>query len=253
MNLSIPKGFSHSVLNVLALLAGLPASILLSLLPQSRRFRAAILLARIFVIPYRYLVYSRRAPAPLDGPREDLLRAFLRLMDRGQIRFDPIFTITDSDLVPRGAAMILTGHFLLTAAWTRATIESGQPIAVFTVDEQMRLIGSAQRADVIGGPAKLLAARSRLRAGWKVSIALDSTIENPDWIRIETPHVLRWVSDAPARLAERMGVPVLFVAARLDESWKIVVSVRRPSSTDSRIVMEEYQQFFVEHVGLMRR
>lgn len=254
MSFSWTRGyFSSRFLNFILTLLSLPVTGVLRALPRKHRFGAARLFARAGEPFYRRLIYPLRRPPILDGPREDFLRVTLRLMDRSGIAFDPTLQIHGWDLVHPGAAIFLTGHFMLTALWTRWVLESGERISLISVDPQYRLMGTTRSIEIISGHAMLVAARSRLLAGGKVNCAADFAVEREDWIRVETEAGSRWISDAMPRLAERLSVPLFFVAARVDEDWNVVVHVEKPSSNDARTTTDEFCRFFLSQSALIRR
>ncbi|MBK5258717.1 MAG: hypothetical protein JJE51_03930 [Thermoanaerobaculia bacterium] len=243
------SGFSHHVLTLLSL----PVSLIFRATPRTYRFHVARLFARLSWRVYRVVVYSNRRPPFLDGSREDVFRVMLRIMDRLGVVFDPVLTVRGAELVPPGAAVFLSGHFMLNSLWARWVVDSGHRLAIIATNTETRLLGTPRKSDILSGPAVLVAARSRLLSGCKVHCAVDTGDERPEWQRIETAEGTRWISDAMPRLAERLRVPVLFVCTRVDRNWNVVVTIEKASSVETEAVTHEFRSFFLGQLAQMQR
>jgi len=174
-------------------------------------------------------------------------------MVRAGVDFDPVLVVKGAELVPPAAALFVTGHFRLNALWTRWLVDSGHKIAVVSGDPDLRVMGTSIPADILSGPNVLVATRSRLLSGGKVNCSIDSMIATPEWPRIETPAGPRWVSDVMPTLAERLRVPVLFMATRVDPDWNIVVTIEKPSTHDQATATREFCSFLLSQIAQIER
>lgn len=223
---------------------------LMRIVPRRHRFalglRGAIAAAPLV---RRTRLYAHR-PSTLDDEYDATARLVIRAMDRVAVTFDVHPHVIGEELIPPGAAIFVSGHFLLNGVFVRWLHDRGERVTVIKngVDPRQCIVGTRTRLDALQlGPNVLLEARQRLAAGHKVMVALDNADEDPRGVRVETPAGPRWIVDPIFRFAERLGVPVFFYATGVDGS-RIVTTIRRPAANDAAARLHEFCAFFLDHI-----
>lgn len=229
---------------------------LFRLVPQRWRYpiaaRVALLLAPLV---RRTRLYARR-PSRLDGYREESLRLATRLLARARVPYDPDLDVRGLEQLPDGAALIVSGHFLLNGLMTRCLFDAHRTLTVILGTERTEptfYAGTLQTVEtLIVNPSILVQIRRRLVDGGTVFIDIDSKTASRDAMEVVTAVDRRWISPSVLQLAEKIGVPVIFTAARVD-GRRATITFVKPSSQQADAMLREFADFYREHIAAIER
>lgn len=220
-----------------------------SLCGRRWRFADALRLASVVRPVLRWV---SRDPHPLGHLDPDLDRALVLTLDRmarRDVEFDPTLTVTGTDSLGAGGAIIISGHFFLNHLFLRWLHDRGRRVSIImTQPVRARILGTHVPLDVIEADALcLVRARSRVAAGDIVAIPVDCISRLEGCRSVDTPYGKVFVSDKIMRFAELVGVPVLFIATHVSrEQGEIIVNVVRPTSMEATVAYDEFCQFLGE-------
>lgn len=225
-------------------LSALLAGFAFRLLPQRRRFGAAVATARLAARLLAPALRRRGYVGTVAAPADATVRVLCRAMTAAGTRFDPIVRWDGPEDL--AGALLVSGHFPLNALVTRALFDRGLPPAVV---KRVPLAdpyywGSFVRDEVVTAtPDALLRIRGILRTGRPAFIDIDSSAPVPRGITVETARGIQYVSTAAFDFARRAAVPLYFACARSEKSGPPLVYVRRIET------VEEFIAHLQEQVG----
>jgi hypothetical protein len=216
------------------------------LMPRGKRFDAARRIALALAPLYRHTPFYAGRPSLLDGPREECLRMLLRTMTRTGVLFDPQLDVDGGELLPPGAALIVSGHFHNDVLASRWLEDHGHPYTavIGTPREPLFVAGTARPLDLLMvGPQVLVKIRGRLAQGRTVFIDLDESNPAGGWTPVDTVAGRRYVSGALFKFAERTRTPLLFAVVRFGGRRRVTLRFARPSANDAGTMLAEYCDF----------
>ncbi|HKO00087.1 MAG TPA: hypothetical protein VJ032_00240 [Thermoanaerobaculia bacterium] len=226
------------------------------LLPRRWRYPVAMRIALLLAPLVRRTTLYRRRPSHLDGYREESLRLAIRFLARARVPYDPDLDVRGLEHFPDGAALIVSGHFLLNGLMTRCIFDAHRTLTIILGSERREptfYAGTLQPIEtLIVNPSILVQVRRRLADGGTVLIDIDSKTAREDSMRVETAVDTRWISPSVLQLAEKIGVPVIFTAARV-ERRRATVTFVKPSSQKADVMLREFCDFYREHIAAIER
>ena len=179
------------------------------LLPRAARFRAALIVARLFAWPIALLMVRRVVDTPTCGGAVDQsLRVMLRLLTWSGVRFDPI-VVAEGDLDRSG--IFVSGHFPLNALFTRALHDRGiRPLTLKARPEMDTLTWGTDLADdaVTPSASVFVTFRHVLAEGRPVILEIDSGSVTKRTVPLDD----RQISTSIFELAHRLRAPLSFFA-----------------------------------------
>jgi lauroyl/myristoyl acyltransferase len=229
--------------------AGVAAAI--SLLPRTRRFGAAVLLARpLIAIIRRAPQYRLLEDASFDSGIGIALHLLLHTFTRNGAAFDPLITIEGYERLVaahrRGCGVLLVSpHAPLVLLMLRRFHDEGLMPVVVAADPNLRIPGTRVTAETVQRSAmSLLRIRARLRQGRLVCAMIDRSAHEPKARTVELHTARGRVIIAPAllHLAARCEASVAFCEAHL-EGGRVRGTIAVPSSTSEAGVEREYIDF----------
>lgn len=226
------------------------------LIPRRQRFETARRIALVLAPLYRRTPFYAGRPSDLDGSREECMRKVLRTMTRTRVLCDPELDVDGGEMVPPGAALIVSGHFLLNIVMSRWLEDRGHPFTgvIGETREPMFVYGTPRPLDLLrSGPQVLVEIRGRLAKGRTVMIDLDQLHPADGLTPIDTVVGRRYVSASMLKFAERTGTPVLFAVSRFDDRGRVMLKFVRPSSNDAETMLSEYCDFLRAEAAAVAR
>ena len=226
------------------------------LVPQRWRYRIAARVALLLApLLRRTRLYARR-PSRLDGYREESLRLAIRVLARARVPYDPDLDVRGLEHLPDGPALIVSGHFLLNGLMTRCLFDTHRTLTVILGSERREstfYAGTLRPVEtLIVNPSILVQIRRRLLDGGIVFIDIDSKLASRDSMEVETAVDTRWISPSVLQLVEKIGVPVIFTAARV-EGRRATVTFVKPSSQQADTMLREFGDFYRDHIAAVER
>ncbi|MDP9195020.1 MAG: hypothetical protein M3P06_25265 [Acidobacteriota bacterium] len=226
------------------------------LLPRKKRFAAARRIALVIAPLLRRSPYYARRPSPIDGPREEALRMVLRMMTRARVKFDPDVEILGRELLPDGAFLIVSGHFLLNITMSRWIFDAGRRLTVSLGGPREPMYYSGTNVPLpyrYSGQQILVQLRTDLAEGSICFIAIEVDFTMEGWIAVDTLAGRRYVSSSAFAFAQRTATPVLFAATYLNGEGRLVVTYERPHSDDPAAMTDEFVEFLQRHIAAIER
>lgn len=178
----------------------------------------------------------------------------LRAMTRTRVPFDVDVVVRGGELVPPGAALLVSGHFLLNVLHSRWLYDRNDRGAVVVNGPREPLFdaGTDSPRDLLyGGPQVLVQIRGRLARGQKIFVDIEESRPHDGWISLDTAAGRRYVSPAIPRLAQRLGVPLVFLSTRF-EGDRIVLAFA-PLPADADAALAEFCRLLAAEVAQIAR
>jgi hypothetical protein len=226
------------------------------LLPRRWRYPIAVRVALLLAPLIRRTQLYRRRPSRLDGYREESLRLAIRLLARARVPFDPDLDVRGLEHFSDGPALIVSGHFLLNGLMTRCIFDAHRTLTIVLGSERREptfYAGTLQPIEtLIVNPSILVQVRRRLADGGTVFLDIDSKTARDDSMPVDTVVDTRWISPSVLYLAEKMGVPVIFTAARV-ERRRATITFVKPSSRNADVMLREFCDFYRDHIAAIER
>jgi O-antigen/teichoic acid export membrane protein len=225
------------------------------LVPRSRRFSAARIVARALEPLLRHTTAFRRQEGlKIDGARELALYFVLRVLTRYGTTFDPRVTIEGADTLAHalesGQGVLLVGpHVTLFHLLFRRLHDDGLAPAGITAERDMRLPGTTIVADTMQPSSMfLVSTRNLLRRGRLVCAMLDRIKHRPGrTVEFSAPLGPIIVAPALLQLALRCGARVLFTEVHATPR-DVVATIHAPSSDTLDGLTREFADFMRAHI-----
>lgn len=203
------------------------------------RYRVTLAIARSFARIVGPALMKRPSRYAYSTLPEETLRALLRAMSRKGMLFEPELRVDapgDALETLRRGAILLTAHFPLNALATRFITDAGIPNLVIrgnpTGDEY--IWGTTQRSSfVLPNATILLKVRRLVAQKWVVAMAIDRSAPYGRTVAIESQFGIYHLSTVVFRFAERLGIPLFFFCARMNDQGEAVVIVRPIDGVES--------------------
>jgi lauroyl/myristoyl acyltransferase len=110
--------------------------------------------------------------------------------------------------------------------------------------DRQPIFGTTEKIDVIKPTANSLREiKKRVKAGEIVSICIDHCEPIEGWKRLDIPERQIYISEAIFRFAERLEIPLVFFATRVNSKNEIEIHTARPVSKRSNEVTTEFTEF----------
>ena len=226
------------------------------ILPRKMRYAAARRIALAIAPLLRRSPYYARRPSLLDGSREEALRIVLRTMIRARVPFDPDVEIVGRELLPEGAFLVLSGHFLLNSTMSRWMFDAGRRFTVSLGGPREPMYYSGTNVPLpylYSGQQVLVQLRTELAAGSICFIAIERDVPHPGWTVVNTVAGRRWVSPNAFVFAAKTATPVLFAATYLNRDGRLTVTYERPRTREPQRMADEFCEFFQRHTAAVER
>lgn len=214
--------------------------------PRRWRFRYAVCLSRIVGPILHGSSLHQRPWRSLDTNHELTLSRILQRMVHQRIGFDPVIDVRGMESLQDGAAILISGHFSLNLLGLRWLYDQGHPVTLLTEHSWLysHICGIPELNEtILPDSHSLINVRGRLLGGNKIGLDIDCFSPHSGSRAIETPMGTVYIRDTIMKLAERMGVPVLFVATHFIRDGHVTANIIRPSSTRAEIVLDEFCRF----------
>ena len=227
------------------------------LLPLRLRFKAALWTARALQpLVRRSRVYAARKRLLTDGVRATSLDLVLMLLTRYGTPFDPIMTIRGAELIDgpdaRCSSLFVGPHTMLSRLLYRRAHDRGlEPASIAATP--FRISGTRTEGRVLLAPSRTLLVKARevFAAGGTVFAFIDrGSVERRNRILV-TSRGNFLVSTALLEVALRQHVRLVFMAVTVDERWRVVASLEKPSQEATATIgglLDEFGGFIDRHV-----
>jgi hypothetical protein len=226
------------------------------LIPQRRRFRAAVLTSRILrPLLRRSGAFTTRERLRTDRDRESALDLVLMMLDRHKTLFDPEFRLVGGEVLPRGdnpePCLVVTMHTMLSVFVLRHTMDAGVRATHISAD-RIRIPGTRIEAQgLVPSPSLLITVRGLFAAGHTVIAMIDRAVPERRTRSVRFARGDFLVSTALLDLAVRHGVRVVFLMATMDGSDEVTMTLqeskpREPRSVDG--ILDEFREFVDHHL-----
>jgi hypothetical protein len=240
--------------------AGLAVAAGFRLVPEARRFDAAIAVARwLEPLIARTRGFQERARHRTDDLRETSLELLLMMLTRHGTTFQLMLRMEGAEHLPgapNGGTLVVGSHMMLNNLFTRYLEDAGQQAFVISPDQHC-IAGTRTPARVLSPSAGLLfRVRRHLADGHTVVALIDRGAPERRNRAVQTASGTMLVSDALLQLAIRQNARVVFLAAKMDDSSRVVIRLSAPSSrTDLNQILRDFADFIDEaqRIGALRR
>ena len=216
---------------------------------RTARFKWAIVIARLLAPLSKLTGYVKMPPFALDTYREYVTATFLQSLTSGDIEFDPVINVNGAQYLPKGGAILVSGHFYLNFVFLRWLRDQGRAPSVFLrlgVDT-WRFVGTQENMSILDPDRhSLLRVRELLRSGKFVVSAIDNNEPFQDWAELGVSERALFVSDRLFRLAEQLGCPVLFFFTRLEKKGTVVTEIVPATTRNAERTLAEFSIFMSE-------
>jgi len=213
---------------------------------RTKRFRIAGVFARLLAPISRLTGYIKMPPFALDTYSEYVTATFLQSLTNSDIEFDPNTEVHGAEHLPRGAAILVSGHFYLNFVFLRWLRDQGHSPSVFLrlgVDT-WRFVGTREPMSILDPDRhSLLRVRELLRSGEIIVSAIDNNEPFQDWTKLNVSERSIFVSDRLFRFAEQLGCPVLFFYTRLGKKGTVVADIVPATTHDAARTLSEFSNF----------
>jgi hypothetical protein len=235
MRLRPSRSAAHGSLMLRA--AGRAVALAFRAVPKVLRFRAAVVLARwLEPLIKRIKAYEERRKLKVESAREISLDLLLLMLTRHGTAFDPVLRIEGLDHLPAPGrpALVLGAHTMLSTLLMRSLYDIGYDPLVISAEHAFPIAGTRRFTRTLSpSPTMLLTVARALKGGQFVVAAIDRGEPERRNAPFPTAGGTLLVSDALIRLAMRSGVPMVFLASRLDESSRVVCHLGAPSPSSA--------------------
>jgi hypothetical protein len=206
------------------------------MIPRRYRFRVALSLAVVFGPLYRFVPRYKRRLSPLDGYREEVLRALVEAMTFSGVRYDPVVHLRGSD-VPAGAAIYASVHFLLNGLFLRWLLDHGhRPLTIANQPPGRCYAGTTEViVNVPPGSFAFAQARRYLREGRKILLNIDDRVAHEGWTKVVSVDGTKYLSDAVMHFAEKSGTPLFFAFVRVEHGRVVATLTAAPAKAETAL------------------
>jgi lauroyl/myristoyl acyltransferase len=220
-------------------LAGLCFATAMRLLPQRRRFSAAVFAARA-VVPLirRTEAYRQQRSCKVDGDMEIALHFALSALTKSGVEFDPLIVVTGYEEVRRAHAtgkglLVICPHAALTLLLARLFHDDGLEATIITADPLMRVAGTHKPAQTLQPSPIFLVKILALLRGGRIICAMPDRAEHQKGQTVEFDTAAGPLIIAPAlmHVAARCKAKVIFSEMHV-EGRRIAASFAAPSPAD---------------------
>ena len=228
--------------------AGLAVALAFRVIPGRFRFQVAIIVAQwIEPLIGRTRAYADRAQFRTDGLRETSLELLLMMLSRHGTIFHPDLQIDGLHHLPsgrNGGTLLVGPHTMLSRLFVRYLEDAGiETWVIDSANPDQRIPGTRAAAHVLLPSATFFFKVRRLLADGKTVIAMIDRGEAENRASsVETGAGRVFVSYPLLQLAMRQRAKVVFMAARVDESSRVVIRLSVPAA-DSIALSETLSDF----------
>lgn len=192
--------------------------------------------------------YAHRQALRTEGLRESAVDLVLLMLTRHGTSFDPRITIVNRDLLPPtpcGRPMLLVGpHTSLSLMILRVLADSGLPHLIISAGP-MRVAGRSEDVPVIiPSPTMFLRLRRQFANGGHVGAMIDRAGIERRTVPLPTAGSDLFVSTGLLEFGLRCNARVVFIGARLDERWNVVLDLHEPRQSSIDELLGEVGEFF---------
>lgn len=208
------------------------------LVPRSRRFGAALFVARSAVpLIRRTAAYRQQRACKIDDDLDIAVYFVLMALTKTGVAFDPLFVIKGYDEFRRAHAagrgvMVICPHAALTLFLARLFHDDGLEAVIITADSRMLIGGTRKPAQTLQpSPTFLVTMLGLLRGGAIVCAMPDRAEHHKDQtVEFETAAGPIIIAPALMRVAARCGAKVIFSEMHV-EGRGIVATFASPAPT----------------------
>ena len=215
-------------------------------LSRTARFRFAVVLASLLAPVLRLTGYVKMPPFALDTYREYVTATFLQSLTNDDIEFDPEIEVCGAQHLPKGGAILVSGHFYLNFVFLRWLRDQGRAPSVFLRlgVNTWRFVGTRESMPILDPDGRsLLRVRELVRSGKLVVSAIDNNEPFQDWTELNVSERPIFVSDHLFRFAEQLRCPVLFFHTCLNKKGIVVAEMVPATTLGTARTIAEFSDF----------
>lgn len=234
-------------------------SVLMRVIPQRYRFRAAVGILRMIPHDLRHTLSPRLERRPgISSMREAILGTILTAMDYGRVRFDPMMTVSGLELIHealdehRGVLLVGThANGVLARAALRLLYDANVSLTVISIKDLYPICGAGIVVPAIRPNGNLMVkVRTRLRNAHVVCGMIDAFKPSAQQtLELRGSNGSIWASDSLIRVALACNATIIFAAARLARNGRLVITFQAASEVKTpEDCWHQLIPFFEQHM-----